>query len=96
MNVEQLRKNIGSELRLRPLPIRLRTETGEVLPPQDWKWTLLRIEGGKVQLNNIATDHVVQLANDNIREYRTPDFLLLRCQLTLTERDVLIEPLVGG
>ena len=81
---------------LRPLPIRLRTETGEVLPPLDWKWTLLRIEGRKVQLNNIATGHVVQVANDNIREYRTPDFLLLRCQLTLTERDVLIEPLVGG
>lgn len=96
MQVEQLRKNIGSQLRLRPIPIRLRTATGEVLPPEDDQWTLLRIENGRVELHNIRTGHVAQLGNDNIREYRTPDFLLLRCQLTLTERNVLIEPLTGG
>jgi hypothetical protein len=40
--------------------------------------------------------HVVALGSDNIREFRTPNFLMLRCQLTLTEEQVLIEPLVGG
>jgi hypothetical protein len=34
------------------------------------------------------------LGNDNIREFRTPDFLLLRCQLTLKGLEVLIEPLL--
>ena len=46
--------------------------------------------------HNLRTAHVVVLGSDNVREFRTPHFLLLRCQLMLTEEQVLIEPLVGG
>ncbi len=48
-----------------------------------------------VRLHNIATGHDFTLGTDNIREYRTPDFLLLRCQLTLRGPAVLIEPTLG-
>ncbi len=46
-------------------------------------------------MHNIATGHDFTLGTDNIREYRTPDFLLLRCQLTLRGPAVLIEPTLG-
>lgn len=42
---------------------------------------------------NIQTGHFVELQPDNVREYRSPDFLLLRCQLTLDGPNVHIEPI---
>jgi len=97
MNLEQLKKkNLGSAVRLRPVPGRFQTETQEVLPPIDDQWTIYKVEDGKVELHNPRTMHVVALGSDNIREFRSPNFLMLRCQLTLTEEQVLIEPLVGG
>jgi hypothetical protein len=36
------------------------------------------------------------LGNDNIREFRSPNFLMLRCQMTLTGDRVIVEPLVDG
>ena len=96
MNVEQLRKHIYSHVRLRPIAHRLRTATGEILPPVDDQWSITRVEKGQIELLNLRTHHVRELGNDNIREFRSPDFLLFRCQLTLTERDVLIEPLIGA
>jgi len=57
-------------------------------------WTLLRVDRGSIELSNLRTQHVVTLGNDNIREFRSPDFLILRCQLKLTLNRVLIEPLV--
>lgn len=96
MNVDQLKKNVGSAVRLRPLPQRVNHLTGGALLPEDDNWTIVRIEGSAVRLQNHRTAHVVDLGNDNIREFRTPDFLLLRCQLTLTGTDVVIEPVVGA
>jgi len=46
----------------------------------------------RVRLESIRTGHFVELQPDNVREYRTPHFLILRCQLTLTATRVLIEP----
>jgi hypothetical protein len=97
MNLEQLKKkNLGSAVYLRPVPGRLQTATQKVLPPIDDQWTIYKVEDGKVELHNLRTMHVVALGSDNIREFRTPNFLMLRCQLTLTEEQVLIEPFVGG
>jgi hypothetical protein len=97
MNLEQLKKkNQGSAVYLRPVPGRFQTATQEVLPPIDDPWTIGKVEDGKVELHNPRTMHFVALGSDNIREFRTPNFLMLRCQLTLTEEHVLIEPLVGG
>jgi hypothetical protein len=36
------------------------------------------------------------LESDNVREFRTPDFLLLRCQIVVRGQILDIEPLVGG
>lgn len=95
MNLEQLKKkNLGSAVYLRPVP-RFRTATPEVLPPIDDQWTIYKVEDGKVELHNPRTMHSVALGSDNIREWRSPHFLMLRCQLTLAEGQVLIEPLVG-
>jgi hypothetical protein len=97
MNLEQLKKkNQGSAVYLRPVPGRFQTATQEVLPPIDDQWTIHKVEDGKVELHNPRTMHFVALGSDNIREFRSPNFLMLRCQLTLTEEQVLIEPLVGG
>jgi hypothetical protein len=39
------------------------------------------------------TGHRVKLGFDNIREYRSPNFLMLKCQLMLEEDQVRVEPL---
>jgi hypothetical protein len=97
MNLEQSKKkNLGSAVHLRPIPVRFQTATQEVLPRTDDLWTIYKVEDGKVELHNPRTMRVVVLEGDNIREFRSPNFLLLRCQLTLTEEQVLIEPLLGG
>jgi hypothetical protein len=95
MNLEQLKKNQGSAVHLRPVPVRFQT-TQDIPSSIDDQWTIYNVEDRKVELHNLRTAHVVVLGSDNVREFRSPNFLLLRCQLTLTEEQVLIEPLVGG
>ena len=75
MNAQQLVKNIGALVRLRPIPER-RQHDGMSLPQLDDQWTIMRVETGVVELRNIRTDHLTRLGFDNIREFRTPDFLL--------------------
>jgi hypothetical protein len=95
MNIAQLAKSVGRQLRLRPLPHR-RERDGTYLHEIDDLWSLQVLLAGpdRLRLVNIRTGHVVELQPDNVREYRSPDFLILRCQLTLTDHEVLIEPLV--
>lgn len=95
MNASQLKKNLHSRVRLRPLPRRLDNRTGSWLQPLDDEWLIREITSTGVRLHNIRTDHDFTLGADNIREYRTPDFLLLRCQLTLHGPAILVEPIVG-
>jgi hypothetical protein len=96
MNVEQLKKNQGSEVRLRPIPGRREGVAGQALPSVDDTWTIYAVEKGKVELHNIRTGHFVKLGNDNVQEFRSPNFLMLRCQLTLVGAEVLLEPLSSG
>ncbi len=100
MNAAQLKKNVYSRVRLRPLPKRRDDLTGSWLQPVDDEWVIKEVTDAGVRLHNIATGHDFTLGADNIREYRssisrTPGFLLLRCQLTLHGPAVLIEPTVG-
>jgi hypothetical protein len=92
MNAGQLKKNLGQHVRLRPKVMR-RAPTGELLPFQDDNWSIDRVDEKGVTIHNISTGHIVTLGNDNVREYRTPDFLILRCQLTLQVNRVVIEPI---
>ena len=97
MNFKQFKKQIGRTFRLRPLPHRIDRD-GQTLPPSDDQWRLDRLLQGPergIRLLNIRTGHVIELQLDNVREYGSPDFLVLRCQLTISTTGVEIEPIVG-
>lgn len=91
MNKSQAQNLVGRNLRLRPVAIRL-TDAGERLPQEDDFWLLERVDDSFLALKNLRTEHAWKLGVDNVREYRSPDFLLLRCQLTLKGAAVISEP----
>lgn len=95
MNFAQAKNKVGDGMRLRPLPHR-RWRDGTRLPPLDDTWRLEEVlaKPNRLLLVNTSTGHRVELQHDNLHEYRSPHFLMLRCQLTLTERTVEIEPLI--
>lgn len=95
MNKRQFRKKLHQWVRLRPIAKRRNPLTGAWLEPIDDPWAVEAIADAGVQLKNLRTDHVKLLGWDNLREYRTPGFLRLRCELTLTGPVVLVEPLFG-
>jgi hypothetical protein len=69
-------------------PLR-RTRTDET----DYMWTIESVSNDKmVTLHCSFTGHTVTLGMDNMREFRTPGVLMLKCQLTLDGDKVLIEP----
>lgn len=95
MNLKQLSKQIGNTFRFRPLPARLDGD-GSRLPESDDQWRLDAIPENptRLRLVNIHTGHVLELGSDNVREYRSPDFLLLRCNLFISAQGIRIEPIV--
>ena len=95
MNISRMKSNVGRQLRIRPLPHRV-TPDGAYLPQTDDLWLLEAVLSSpdRLRLKNIRTDHFVELEPDNLREYRSPDFLVLRCQLIITRTEVRIEPLI--
>ena len=97
MNIEQLQNQVGTNLRLRPLPVRIGPD-GNVLPASDDQWHLEEILNGptRLRLINVATHHVLELQPDNVQEYRSQDFLMLRCQVYMVARRVWFEPLQKG
>jgi hypothetical protein len=103
MNANQLRKNVGQDLRLRPHPLivqRTHNVLSTGLDPAaerrlvktDYLWRLVSVNGG-VTLHCHHTNHDTTLGADNVREFRTLDFLMLKCQLTLDGNSVHIEPI---
>jgi len=97
MNFDQFRKkNLGRDVKIRPMVRSENAGTGSVLALVDDLWKVDKVESRTVELLNLRTKQSVEIQGDNFREFRTPNFLMLRCQLTLTEEHVLIEPLVGG
>jgi hypothetical protein len=97
MNARQLSKNVGNLFRLRPLPFR-KDPTGKTLPQTDDQWRLDRVDfdPARIRLTNIRTGHQLELEADNIMERRSPDFLLLRCEVTITPDGLNIEPINRG
>jgi hypothetical protein len=93
MNVQQLKKQIGKSLKLRPLPTR-RDSDGLDIGPADDPWLLESVSNtpARVCLKNPATGHVLELESDNIRGYHSPEFLLLKCDVTITAKGISIEP----
>ena len=107
VNTDQLKKNVGQDFRLRPqtliveyvpLITGVRSSSGDPVMerrqvPTDYLWRLTAVTSGSVSLHCHHTNHDITLGNDNVREYRTPDFLILKCQLTLDGGEVRIEPI---
>jgi hypothetical protein len=93
MNKEQLAKSVGKEFRLRPMVTRV-LEDGTSLDPLDDKWRLESITDKVVRLLNTRMGHKLELGIDNLREFRSPDFLLSKCNVTLKGREILIEPFI--
>lgn len=97
MNAKELKKNVGALFRFRPLPWRLDVH-GHRLKDRDDTWRLddVVVSPAKIRLINTVTGHVVELESDNVIERRSPDFLLLRCQLKLTANGLDIDPMFRG
>lgn len=93
MNIGQLQKRLGKPHRLRPLPWRF-TQDGRRLRRRDDQWIVEEATTKRVWLTNAGTGHNVELGPDNVREFRTPDFLLLKCQVIIFGNRVLFEPIV--
>ena len=108
MNTDQLQKNVGQHLHLRPHPliaqyfprtIPVLTRRGgnsmvaRRLEQTDHEWRLMAVTSGGVKLHCLDTNHEITLGGDNVREFRTPNFLMLWCQLTLDGDTVHVEPI---
>lgn len=66
--------------------------------PVDDAWKVEAIEGDPkhVRLHNIRTGHFFVLGGDNCREFREPDFFLLRCKVYILPAEIFIEPINPG
>src|SRR5437868_1623659 len=97
MNAKELKKNIGSLFRLRPLPWRF-DKAGNRLEDSDDSWRLDAVDVSplRIRIVNISTGHFVDLEADNFIERRSPDFLMLRCQLSVRPSGLAIEPIFRG
>src|SRR5262249_14406285 len=80
MNADQLKKNVGQDLRLRPHPMIVQWTPDALLTgpgpapeqhgvPTDYRWRLVSVNGG-VTLHCHATSHEVTLGPDSVREFR--------------------------
>jgi hypothetical protein len=96
MNVEQLKKNVGSHVKIRPRAVSKMPGNDRTLPQRDDDWMITRVENNRVSLQNSTTDHVVDLGNDEVKEYRSSGHLLLRCKITLSGDRVHREPITGA
>jgi hypothetical protein len=61
--------------------------------PADYEWVVEAVTANDATLACPFTRHRVTLGFDNIREYRTPNFLMLKCQLILEGDQIRVEPL---
>jgi hypothetical protein len=93
MNIKQFRKDIGKWFRLRPY-VECRTSYGQHFPRLDDYWCVERVNDTATELKNIGTGHVVKLGFDNIREFRSPNFLLLRCQIIMQWIEIISEHVI--
>jgi len=106
MNAEQLKKDVGRLMRLRPHPVvvkrslprvNIMTSEGAMfeksLVKTDYDWRIEDVSDKKeVTLHCLHTGHTITLGADNVKEYRSPHFLLLKCQLILDGDKIHIEP----
>src|SRR5438105_4264208 len=88
MNKKQLPTNIGKLLRLRPKP----HDNG--LEVDDY-WLLKSVAHDVIVLCNKRTTQELTLGLDHVNDYRTQDYLVLKCQILITPNGIDYEPLLA-
>lgn len=91
MNKKLFKKNIGKPFKLRPDVVRIASD-GRRLQSRNDDWYIEKIDNNFVEFSNPATGHRFSLGIDNIREFRTPNYLLLRCHIIACGRKIIVEP----
>lgn len=101
MKYDQLKKNRGEQVRIRPMA--LRSDGFSELPPEDDYWIIQQVAREGVQISNTRTGHVTTLGLDHIQSYCSdPDksvggltrgFLNLHVQISLRGNSLDIEPI---
>ena len=96
MNKHMLAKSQNARVQIRPAPL----HQGR---PTTSDWIINRVEERRIQLWNPGAGYIIWLGLDAVREYMDDmkrtigeiryGFLRLKVQLTLSGRDVLVEPI---
>jgi hypothetical protein len=94
MNLGKFRELIGTVVILRPRP----KVDGAYLKESVNSWIILdEVEKNQFLLKNTITNHEFRLTPDNIREFRSPGFVILAGQTTLKEGGAVeFEPFAPG
>jgi hypothetical protein len=85
----------GQLVRLRP-PVHRQDGDGSYLPWVDDLWRVdarFPVKGAVARLTNIRTMHLFDVFGDGVQEFRAPDVVFVRSQLTLKGNEVLREEL---
>jgi hypothetical protein len=93
MNKSQASKWINKEYRIRPRAIHV-GPSGARVADQDSRWLVREVADDAVIMLEVGTGITVTLGLDNVREFRSPDYLLLRCQLTIRDGVATSEPII--
>ena len=94
MKKEKSKEWEGKDIRIRPRAVCLDTGGGHRFQPIDDRWKVGKVDKSIVNLTNLRTGHVIALGLDNVKEWRSPDFLLLRAQLKLKGSEVDLDPIL--
>lgn len=92
MNLKELAKHQDRIYRIEPAPL---SKVGTKVAPSrynEWKIRVLKSRG-ILEIRNITTGHQLDLGFDHYYDFRTPDFLMLKCQLTMEGASLHMKPL---
>jgi hypothetical protein len=90
MNKRMLLNLARTYVRLRP-KVKV-VQSSEVLSEADDRWFVVEVTDRDITLHNDRTDHRYTLGLDNVRSFQTPEFLLLRCDLSIQGDHITVEP----
>lgn len=104
MNKNELKKNVGYHVKLRPMAKRFAGgRSGPQLPPVDDDWLIQTVDKTGIRISNSATGHGTVLGFDHIREFTTDPvrgqgygLLILKTQLHIGGRNLWTEPITPG
>jgi|SRR5579871_1405642 len=99
MNKHRIAGLAGKYVRIRPIALRFDSADNR-LDPIDDLWLVLRAGREGIRVKNLRTSHTLELAGDQIHDYRTDPsgrsfgFIDLNGQMWLRGHDAGVEPLL--